>query len=170
MAAAGTGTARAGRRGRSVLGVLGSLGRGARRAGPPRAGAGARAAVRVTFAVGRRLEFGAALGVAGSAHALGAWQPERALMLTWSEGDVWRGEASVEPGEEVRFKLVTAYDNASFVWDEGEDVVFRVPMAQCEEIAVVADGLSTTVLVDGACLAEDGGDAGGAGEIGRAHV
>jgi len=118
----------------------------------------------------RSLNFGEALLVCGSNESLGAWEPHRALALNWSDGDVWRGSIEVQRGEEVRFKVVTSYDNnTSFGWDDGEDTVFRAPTGPCEEIAVVADGRSTTVLADDACLAMSGDEADG-GSVGAGGV
>ncbi len=65
------------------------------------------------------LTFGEGLAVVGSAPALGAWDPNRALRLTWSEGDVWQGEALLEPCQQVEFKYVVIGSGRGVRWEPG---------------------------------------------------
>ncbi len=55
-------------------------------------------AAKVCFKVNKHLQFGQALAVVGNCPALGEWAPERAVKLSWSEGDCWTGELSIPMG------------------------------------------------------------------------
>lgn len=79
--------------------------------------------ITVTFALHASLNFGASLAVVGSAASLGAWSPENAAALTWTEGDVWVGSVAVAPsGEATEFKFLVVSKHET-VWEEGENRV-----------------------------------------------
>ena len=82
----------------------------------PSAGAGRRSAVRVCasssttasagvvrFSIRGELDYGDEMCVVGSAVELGAWNPDAALALRWTEGNVWRGELAVPAGGAVEY-------------------------------------------------------------------
>jgi hypothetical protein len=48
--------------------------------------------VPVQFKIVKHVEFGESLRVVGSDPALGGWEVEQGVALSWSEGDVWSGE------------------------------------------------------------------------------
>ena len=76
------------------------------------------------FALRARLDFGDALLVVGSADALGSWSPERAIELSWSEGDVWRGVARVRAEEgRVEWKCARRRASGAVEWERGENKV-----------------------------------------------
>lgn len=53
---------------------------------------------KVTFKVVHRVQYGQQLCIAGSDPAMGQWDPNQALVLNWSDGDVWHAEADIPPG------------------------------------------------------------------------
>ncbi len=55
-------------------------------------------AAKVSFKMNKHLKFGEALAIVGSCPALGEWAPEKAVKLSWSEGDCWTGELSIPMG------------------------------------------------------------------------
>ena len=66
--------------------------------------------------------------IVGSDASLGAWNPDGAARLTWSEGDVWVGAAIVGSAEGaaavVEFKLVVAAPHGGgYDWEECENRV-----------------------------------------------
>ena len=90
--------------------------------------AGAATRTTVAFAVRASLDFGFELVIVGSDASLGAWNPDGAARLTWSEGDVWVGAAIVESAKgaaaDVEFKLVVAAPNGGgYDWEECENRV-----------------------------------------------
>jgi hypothetical protein len=52
----------------------------------------------VTIVLARRVGFGDRIAVVGDTHALGRWSVLDGVPLQWQEGDVWRGEVSLQPG------------------------------------------------------------------------
>lgn len=80
-------------------------------AAPPNAGAA------VEFSIRCGLHFGEGMRVVGAAEALGAWNSQKGLELTWGEGHVWRGKAALPPGP-VEFKFVIVRKNA-LEWEHG---------------------------------------------------
>ena len=89
---------------------------------------GAATRTTVAFAVQASLDFGFSLVIVGSDASLGAWNPDGAARLTWSEGDVWVGAAIVESAEgaaaDVEFKLVVAAPHGGgYDWEECENRV-----------------------------------------------
>ena len=82
----------------------------------------------VGFAVRARLEFGCSLAVVGSDAALGAWIPDDAARLTWSEGDIWIGAVivqSVSTTEEFKLIVVTP-EPGVYEWEECANRVLPV--------------------------------------------
>jgi len=49
--------------------------------------------------------FGESLKVVGSNEALGNWDVSRSPSMTWTDGDVWRLELALPPGEQIHFKV-----------------------------------------------------------------
>jgi phosphoglucan,water dikinase len=86
---------------------------------------GAAARTTVAFAVQASLDFGFSLVVVGSDKSLGAWNPDDAARLTWSEGDVWVGAVIVESAVGVEeFKLVVEKPHGGgYEWEECENRV-----------------------------------------------
>jgi hypothetical protein len=52
----------------------------------------------VTIVLARRVGFGDRITVVGDTQALGRWSVLDGVPLQWQEGDVWRGEVSLQPG------------------------------------------------------------------------
>ena len=86
---------------------------------------GAATRTTVAFAVQASLDFGFSLVVVGSDKSLGAWNPDDAARLTWSEGDVWVGAVIVESAVGVEeFKLVVEKPHGGgYEWEECENRV-----------------------------------------------
>ena len=107
----------------------------------------------VGFAVQASLDFGFSLAVVGSDAALGAWNPDLAARLTWSEGDVWVGAAILQSGStNEEFKLIVVTPNpGTYEWEECEN---RVLPATGVQIAVtgVLGGQVDVVAEDGTVL------------------
>mmetsp|Transcript_4360 Transcript_4360/g.15113 ORF Transcript_4360/g.15113 Transcript_4360/m.15113 type:complete len:1131 (+) Transcript_4360:97-3489(+) len=136
---------------------------------------GPRAQVHLTFSIQRKLNFGESLRVAGAADALGAWDPDRAIRLEWSDGDVWRGEACIDAGSEHAFKLVTDRGEGGLAWEDGPDHRF-VAGVDGSAMQVLADERSVSVLALGestneACVAyySGGTPADGGGNFYASH-
>ena len=76
----------------------------------------------VLLSVHAKLPYGLMLGVAGDADALGAWEPELAYRLTWTEGHIWTGRVELPPGTaEVNYKLVTMHKKGFDEWEDAPD-------------------------------------------------
>ena len=80
---------------------------------------------RLQVTVQRRVPYGHAVALVGDAPALGEWDPSRAALLQWSEGDVWQGELEVEgaaPGLEFKFVELRTDDGSVVKWAPGANV------------------------------------------------
>lgn len=44
------------------------------------------------------MNFGQTIAVVGSGDLLGGWEPTKAVRMSWTAGDFWEAEISVEPG------------------------------------------------------------------------
>jgi hypothetical protein len=68
----------------------------------------------IIFEVVKRVQFGRAVFVAGSASELGAWNPQQAVRLEWNAGERWRGKVNVARATRlVHFKFLEgAWDDA----------------------------------------------------------
>ncbi len=49
--------------------------------------------------------FGDRLKLVGDSLELGEWDVDRALDLSWSDGDIWKAQVELPPSTEVRFKV-----------------------------------------------------------------
>lgn len=74
-----------------------------------------------------RTRFGDTLVVVGNAPELGAWDPQRGLLLDGSSWPSWRGEVSLRAGATVAYKLVVRRADGGVQWEPGEDRVALVP-------------------------------------------
>ena len=54
-------------------------------------------AMRVSFAVPYRCEFGQHIALVGSDEYLGKWDAQRAVAMNWSHGDVWTVDLELPP-------------------------------------------------------------------------
>lgn len=80
---------------------------------------------RLQVTVQRRVPYGHAVALVGDAPSLGEWDPARAALLQWSEGDVWQGELEVEgaaPGLEFKFVELRTDDGSVVEWAPGANV------------------------------------------------
>lgn len=55
-------------------------------------GAGVKQALRLSFRIPYRVNFGQSLGLVGSGESLGNWDPKRTVHMKWSDGDNWTVE------------------------------------------------------------------------------
>lgn len=53
--------------------------------------------VKIAWRMQYRVKFGENVRCVGGHDRLGNWNPERGMMLEWSEGDAWVGEAELQP-------------------------------------------------------------------------
>lgn len=60
--------------------------------------ASSEAASKVTFKIQHHVDYGQQLCLTGCADAIGQWDPKQALLLEWSDGDVWHAEAEIPVG------------------------------------------------------------------------
>ena len=82
-----------------------------------------------------KLSYGETLVVVGSAPSLGSWDASKGARLSWTDGDVWIGEAAIPADTAVEYKLVVASKNkdASDKWEHGANrtVTLAGPPGTC---------------------------------------
>ena len=97
-------------------------------------------AVVVQLAIHAQLGYGNDLVVVGSPAAFGEWAPDRALRLSWSDGDVWTGEATIPADPDappVEYKLVVGTAGGGFDWEGGDNRVVTLGEAGAGGVLVV---------------------------------
>ena len=80
----------------------------------------ATALVALRCAFRAELSVGETLVVVGSTPLLGEWKVEDGFKLSWTEGNVWKGNLPVER-EEFEFKLVVEKTSGETYWEKGEN-------------------------------------------------
>ena len=63
--------------------------------------------VTVSFNIHQKIMYGHEIAILGGAKEFGAWNPDEAMPLKWSEGDVWKGEVELTAGGQVEYKMIT---------------------------------------------------------------
>ena len=107
------------------------------------------ALVKVEFLVPELpLEFGQSLKLVGGAPSLGNWEATTGATLEWQEGNNWKGEAEIEAGSEVEFKLVKVAGEDWSSWEKGENKILSIP-ASASGVHVVCswEGVDISVKV-----------------------
>jgi len=110
-------------------------------------------AIRILFNLPYRCSFGENLAIVGSGEPLGAWDPDRSVPLTWSEGDVWQGEIEMDssgPEKKLFYKYVVRGADGTVVnWKPGDDICLELPGEDAYTVVVADawDGKSQTVEV-----------------------
>ena len=66
------------------------------------------------------------MGIVGNLPQLGAWDPEQAPLLQWTEGDVWVLHLSLPAGSTFEFKFFLAKPeddpDGPFYWQVGQSL------------------------------------------------
>lgn len=105
--------------------------RAARRAGPVRVRAfqetSAPPTVPITFSVPFEVAFGQSLRLVGSDEAMGGWEIDSAVDMTWSEGHVWTADVALPVGATAEFKLVLSIPGEAPVWEHTANRTITVP-------------------------------------------
>jgi hypothetical protein len=98
---------------------------------PPGWGGRAKQAVRVSFRLPYRCEFGQNVSIAGSISPLGGWNVGQCLDMRWTDGDVWQAELEVPAlGSlgECEYKYVVRNTDGSVVtWTPGSNFALQLP-------------------------------------------
>lgn len=81
--------------------------------------------VKVKFVLQKRCEFGQQFFVVGDDELVGAWNPEAALRMEWSEGHIWTTELEVSTGKRIEFKFILVGDEGVLEWQPGPNRVLE---------------------------------------------
>jgi alpha-amylase len=76
-------------------------------------------AVTTTFTTHYETSYGQVLRIVGALEELGAWQPDKAPAMTWTDGHVWTLDAALPPGANVEFKVVMTDADGRARWCGG---------------------------------------------------
>uniref|UniRef100_A0A061QPX2 Starch-binding domain-like protein n=1 Tax=Tetraselmis sp. GSL018 TaxID=582737 RepID=A0A061QPX2_9CHLO len=115
--------------------------------------------VKVLFHLPYRCSFGQSLALVGSPEPLGSWDVSKCVQMTWSEGDIWRGEIELDPGSfanHLEYKYVVRnHDGTVITWKPGENIRLEIPREQAKIQEVVVgdawDGETQSIeLIEGA--------------------
>ena len=82
----------------------------------------------VKFEVACKVEFGQGVRVVGDHWKLGQWNPRKALVLSWTPGDVWVGELVFEDlhNKRLEFKYLLVEKHRKMRWEEGFNHVIQL--------------------------------------------
>lgn len=84
--------------------------------------------VRVKLSAKEKAPFGDTCLLAGSSVALGMWDPNKALPMTWAEGNAWTVTVDVPAGSTVMYKVIRRDSSGNFHWPNGADSVLNATM------------------------------------------
>ncbi|GMH38801.1 hypothetical protein BSKO_06699 [Bryopsis sp. KO-2023] len=77
------------------------------------------------FRVPVRVNFGERVLIVGNDPALGGWAIEKAVVMEWTEGDMWEASVKISPGVH-EFKCVVLKESG-VVWEAGENRSVSIP-------------------------------------------
>lgn len=95
------------------------------------------------FSVPAHVNYGDRVAIVGSHPALGSWAIDKAILLEWTEGDVWEARVDIEPGVH-EFKCVVLNDDG-FTWEAGPNRVVTIPpLVESAEVKCIMWDTNTT--------------------------
>ncbi|KAL6138859.1 hypothetical protein ACLB2K_064138 [Fragaria x ananassa] len=79
----------------------------------------------VKFQLQKECSFGQQFLIVGDDPILGSWDPERAIPMDWSDGNVWSVELDIPVGKSIQFKFILTGDAGNILWQPGPDRIFQ---------------------------------------------
>eukprot|EP01055_Gregarina_sp_Pseudo9_P002676 Gregarina_sp_Pseudo_9__2675@NODE_2922_length_822_cov_11_337165_g2668_i0_p1_GENE_NODE_2922_length_822_cov_11_337165_g2668_i0NODE_2922_length_822_cov_11_337165_g2668_i0_p1_ORF_typecomplete_len166_score34_49CBM_20/PF00686_19/5_9e03CBM_20/PF00686_19/2_7e26CBM_48/PF02922_18/0_0074_NODE_2922_length_822_cov_11_337165_g2668_i0254751 len=73
----------------------------------------------VSFLVNFATYFGQELYIIGNTSELGEWIPEKAVKMTWSEGNNWRCDVPFQSNQTIQYKYLVKDDHGNINWEWG---------------------------------------------------
>ncbi|GAX85747.1 hypothetical protein CEUSTIGMA_g13162.t1 [Chlamydomonas eustigma] len=93
--------------------------------------------VTVSWVLKHRCQFGQQVAVVGSLEELGNWSPEKGVFLQWTDGDLWRGHAALEPGTTMDYKYVITGEGQGFYWKPGDNLKLELKAPPGANVSVM---------------------------------
>ena len=121
----------------------------------------------VRFSIRGELDYGDEMCVVGSAVELGAWNPDAALPLRWTEGNVWRGELAVPAGGAMEYKLIVRR-GGGYRWEAGDNREVQLDAGAALAVTGTLEGDVKVETIEGG-EGEGGGGGGGGGSERNGH-
>jgi len=85
------------------------------------------------FHINYKCEYGYSIYVIGNSKSLGAWKPEKAIRLNWSEGHNWQKNVllTLENQTNIQFKFIIAPSDdssnpSSIIWERGPNSILNL--------------------------------------------
>ncbi|PRQ42963.1 putative phosphoglucan, water dikinase [Rosa chinensis] len=79
----------------------------------------------VKFQLQKECSFGQHFLIVGDDPMLGLWDPERAIQMDWSDGNVWSVELDIPVGKSIQFKFILKGSAGNILWQPGPDRIFQ---------------------------------------------
>ncbi|KAK7294681.1 hypothetical protein RJT34_17571 [Clitoria ternatea] len=86
---------------------------------------GEKSTVNIRFQLQCGCNFGEHFLIVGDDPSFGAWNPAKAVPMTWSNGHIWFLEKEVRAGMTMQFKLILKKKDGEIVWQPGPDRVVQ---------------------------------------------
>lgn len=106
-------------------------------------------AVRVHWSMTYHCSYGQHVALVGDGPQLGAWEPDKAVALEWTDGDQWQTELSLVPGTRLEYKYVIRGSGGTLCyWKPGGNFNLEVAAAPGAKIEVQEDWTGTTRRIE----------------------
>ncbi|OAY61086.1 uncharacterized protein LOC110614812 [Manihot esculenta] len=79
----------------------------------------------VKFQLQKECRFGDQFLLVGDDPIIGAWNPESAAPMNWSDGHIWSVELDVPIESTIQFKFILKQSNGDMIWQPGPDRIFK---------------------------------------------
>lgn len=80
---------------------------------------------KLTYQMTYTTQMGQQLAVIGSINALGNWNQDKALKMTWTEGNVWISEITTDIINTFDYKFIFIVNNKVQKWEDGNNRIFN---------------------------------------------
>ena len=86
--------------------------------------------LKATFTIQHAVRYGECLRIVGSCAELGQWKPEKGLVMSWSDGNVWSGSIELHDQKQIEFKAVIWRDKSDgeVIWEGGDNHSVSLPV------------------------------------------
>lgn len=98
--------------------------------------------VHVKFQLQKECLFGEQFLLVGDDAIFGAWDPENAIPLEWSDGHIWMAELDIPTGKTIQFKFIHKGATGKVVWQPGPDRILQT--GETEDTIVISEEWENT--------------------------
>lgn len=124
---------------------------------------------KVAFSVQQEVSYGDSIKVVGNHSSLGEWNADGGANLTWSEGNIWRGQIDVASNARLEFKIVKSTGYGEQHWEQCDNRTLELDSDDSVDVVMEWGCLEVRTRGGGDSIGNgDGGNGSGAASEGEA--